>query len=90
MWWNRKLKKEIEYLNQIVENRDTEIQNLRGRNQLKIELFKDKSRKWRFRILSLNYKILCSSEAYSRHCFAEKTAKLIRESNMCLVEEEGL
>lgn len=53
----------------------------------KIQLFKDKNKKWRFRLVSSNHKILCSSEAYSRKCYCRETAELIRKSKMCVVEE---
>lgn len=58
------------------------------KTQLTIEMFKDKRKKWRFRILSANHKILCSSEAYSRKSFCLQTAELIRDSDMIIEVEQ--
>lgn len=55
--------------------------------KIKIELFKDKNKKWRFRLRATNNKILCSSEAYSRKKYCEDTADLIKKSEMVIVEE---
>ena len=57
------------------------------RKRLRIQLFKDKNRKWRFRLIAGNHKILCSSEAYSKKCYCKGSAELIRKSKMYLVEE---
>ena len=53
---------------------------------IQIQPFKDKRGKWRFRLVSKNHKILCSSEAYSckRNCM--KTAELIEYENMWIKE----
>ncbi len=55
--------------------------------EIKIQLFKDKNRKWRFRLVSANKKILCSSEAYSRKNYCKHTADLIRKAKMVVVEK---
>ena len=59
----------------------------RLKKETKIQLFKDKAKNWRFRLLSSNHRILCSSEAYARKCWAKKTAKLIQTSRFEVVEE---
>ncbi len=57
------------------------------RKKIRIELFKDKNKKWRFRLLASNHQILCHSEAYSRKKYCKDTANLIRKSKMVIVEE---
>ncbi len=57
------------------------------KKKIKIQLFPDKKKHWRFRILANNNKILCSSEAYSRKCFATQAADLIRSSRLVVVEK---
>lgn len=55
--------------------------------KIRIQLFQDKNKKWRFRLRASNHQILCHSEAYSRKCYAVQTAELIRKSKMVVVEE---
>lgn len=55
--------------------------------QIKIEMFQDKNKKWRFRLLSTNHKILCSSEAYSRKKYCKDTAELIKNSQFSVTEK---
>jgi hypothetical protein len=45
---------------------------------MKIELFKDKSGKWRFRARANNGRILASSEAYSSRANVRKGAKSLK------------
>ena len=59
----------------------------KAEKEIKIELFKDKSKKWRFRLVSRNKKILCSSEAYSRKCYCKHTVDLIRKAKRLVVEK---
>lgn len=59
----------------------------KAEKELKIQLFKDKNRKWRFRIVAANNKILCSSEAYSRKEWCEHTAELIKKASFVVVGE---
>ena len=51
-------------------NRDTEpivmvIYNQQWRSQMYLQMFQDKRKKWRFRLVANNGNILASSEAYS-------------------------
>ena len=91
--WNKK-QRIIEEQRRVIERSDSHIEDLkiiiiklRGRKETKIQLFKDKRKDWRFRIVAGNGKILCSSEAYSRKCFAKKTTDLIKNSKFLVVEE---
>jgi len=54
---------------------------------IKIQLFKDKSKKWRFRLLAANHKILCDSEAYQRKSNCKETAELIKNSQFAVTEK---
>lgn len=50
-------------------------------------LFKDEDRKWRFRFVARNNKIVAQSEGYSRRVDCLKTVLLIRKAKIEVIEE---
>ena len=54
---------------------------------IKIEMWKDLGRKWRFRLIAANSKILCDSEAYQRKQNCRETAELIKNSSFAVTEK---
>ncbi len=82
--FNKKLNEKILILEETINRmRRREL----AKKLLKIQLFKDKKKQWRFRLRAPNGNILCSSEAYSKKCSASKTAELIQGAKFVVVEE---
>ncbi len=65
----------------------TTISPVKAGKEIKIEMFQDKNRKWRFRLVSSNKKILCSSEAYSRKNYCQHTVDLIRKAKILVMKK---
>jgi len=55
---------------------------------VKIELFKDKDKQWRFRLLARNHKIIAQSEGYKRKASAVKAINLLRTCHLWAVVEK--
>ena len=56
---------------------------------MKAVLYKDTDRKWRFRFVAKNNKIVAQSEGYTRLVDCLKTVLLIRKAKIEVVEEGG-
>jgi len=56
---------------------------------MKAVLYKDTDRKWRFRFVAKNNKIVAQSEGYTRRVDCLKTVLLIRKAKIEVVEEGG-
>ncbi len=54
---------------------------------MKAVLYKDTDRKWRFRFVAKNNKIVAQSEGYTRRVDCLKTVLLIRKAKIEVVEE---
>ena len=55
---------------------------------MKAVLYKDADRKWRFRFVAKNNKIVAQSEGYTRRVDCLKTVLLIRKAKIEVVEDE--
>lgn len=55
---------------------------------MKAVLYKDTDRKWRFRFVAKNNKIVAQSEGYTRRVDCLKTVLLIRKAKIEVVEDE--
>ena len=55
---------------------------------MKAVLYKDTDRKWRFRFVAMNNKIVAQSEGYTRRVDCLKTVLLIRKAKIEVVEDE--
>jgi len=54
-----------------------------------VDFYKDKSKKWRFRFIASNGRILASSEAYSSKAKAMQGQKAITEASQFIVKVDG-
>lgn len=54
---------------------------------MKAVLYKDTDRKWRFRFVAKNNKIVAQSEGYTRRVDCLKTVLLIRKAKIEVLEE---
>jgi uncharacterized protein YegP (UPF0339 family) len=54
---------------------------------MKAVLYKDADRKWRFRFVAKNNKVVAQSEGYTRRVDCLKTVLLIRKAKIEVVEE---
>ena len=55
---------------------------------MKIVLFQDARRQWRFRVVARNHRIIAQSEGYTRKANALKTIRLLRQCHLCGVVEK--
>lgn len=60
---------------------------LLNKRSMKAILYKDADRKWRFRFVAKNNKIVAQSEGYTRRVDCLKTVLLIRKAKIEVVEE---
>ena len=61
---------------------------LLNQRTMKAVLYKDTDRKWRFRFVAKNNKIVAQSEGYTRRVDCLKTVLLIRKAKIEVVEDE--
>ncbi len=61
---------------------------LLNQRTMKAVLYKDADRKWRFRFVAKNNKIVAQSEGYTRRVDCLKTVLLIRKAKIEVVEDE--
>ena len=60
---------------------------LLNQRTMKAILYKDADRKWRFRFVAKNNKVVAQSEGYTRRVDCLKTVLLIRKAKIEVVEE---